>query len=162
MKIRRITAVFFGILAAAWAGVLFFFSGQSGVDSSSLSLELARIIVGWFPSLGGPADFEPLLRKLAHFGIFAIEGFLAGTSLICALGYIKGSVLSILLCTVMAVANEYHQTFSENRSCTVKDMLIDSGGALLGVIVSAAVIAAVEGIYRERLRKKRRLSGHAK
>ena len=156
MKTRRITAVVFGILAIAWASVLFFFSGQSGVDSSSLSLSLARIIVGWFPALGGPADFEPLLRKIAHFGIFAAEGFFAGTALICALGYIKGSVLAAVICALLAVANEYHQTFSVNRSCEVRDMLIDSCGALTGVIVSAAAVAVVMGISRTKQRKNSR------
>ena len=156
MKARRNAAVVFGILAAAWAGVLFFFSGQSGVDSSSLSLRVASIIVRWFPVLGGPADFEPVLRKLAHFGIFAVEGFFAGTSLVCALGYLRGSLPAVALCGLMSVANEYHQTFSPDRSCEVRDMLIDTGGALLGVIVSAAAVALLTGT------SKRKRPGYSK
>ena len=148
MKRRRYTAIIFGILAVAWAGVLFFFSGQNGADSSSLSRKVACVIVRWFPCLGGPADFEPILRKIAHFGIFAVEGFFTGVSLISALGYIRGAALSFGICSLMAVANEYHQRFSAGRSCEIRDMLIDSGGALTGLTVSVAAVALFTHIYR--------------
>ena len=156
MKTSRKTAIIFGALAVAWAGVLFFFSGQNGVDSSSLSLRLARVMVRWFPALGGPADFHPVLRKIAHFGIFAVEGFFAGVSLICALGCIRGMALSLGACALIAVANEIHQLFSDGRACEVRDMLIDTSGAALGVIAAAAAVALAVRIAK---RKTPRVSG---
>ena len=154
MKKRRLTAIVFGIMAVAWAGLLFFFSGQSGADSSSLSREVARMIARWFPGLGmGPADIEPGLRKLAHFGIFAVEGFFAGTALTCALGYAKGAALSVGACVLMAVANEFHQRFSVGRSCEFRDMLIDSGGALLGVAAALLSVMIAENIIRKKSRR---------
>lgn len=156
MKKRRLIAILFGILALAWAGVLFFFSGQNAADSSSLSLDLARRMVKWFPFLGmGPADFEPILRKMAHFGIFAVEGFLTGTSLVNALGYGWGMGTAFGGCALMAVANEIHQMFSEGRSCEVRDMLIDSGGALTGVLVAALVSVIFRAAFGKRHRPKR-------
>ena len=35
--------------------------------------------------------------------------------------------------TALAAGNELHQMFSEGRSCEGRDMLIDTGGALLGI-----------------------------
>ena len=141
MKKHKTAAIIFGILALAWVYVLFFFSGQSGVDSGSLSRELARRIVKWFPGLGmGPADLEPRLRKIAHFGIFAVEGFLLSMSLVCAKGYAKGAVLTALICIPMAVANEFHQRFSVGRSCEFRDMMIDSFGALTGIAAALALL----------------------
>ena len=153
MEKRRLVAIISGMLAVAWAGVLFFFSGQSGVDSSSLSLEAARMIVRWFPGLNmGPADLEPILRKIAHFGIFAAEGFLTGLSLINILGYVKGMVLSFSVCALMAIANELHQLLSPERSCEIRDMIIDSGGALTGVIFAAAVIVVINCFTKQKTR----------
>ena len=151
MKKHKTAAVIFGILALAWVYVLFFFSGQSGADSGSLSRELACRIVKWFPGLGmGPADLEPKLRKIAHFGIFAVEGFLLSVSLICATGYAKGAVLSALICIPMAAANEFHQRFSVGRSCEFRDMIIDSGGALTGIAAALATLWIIGCIARHR------------
>lgn len=157
MKRRRYTAIIFGILAVIWACVLFFFSGQNGTDSSTLSRKLACIIVKWFPALGGPADFEPLLRKLAHFGIFAVEGFLLGFSAISLLGYARGAVISFGICAMMAVANEYHQLFSGGRSCEFRDMIIDSCGALTGVIAAAVMTAIIVTAVKHRKNQNGRL-----
>jgi len=157
MKKHRYAAIIFGILAVAWAGVLFFFSGQNGADSGALSRRVACMIVRWFPRLGGPADIEPMLRKIAHFSIFAVEGFLTGVSMICVLGYIRGMALSAGVCALMAMANEYHQMFAAGRSCEVRDMLVDSAGALLGIIVSAMAIALCTWICKTKIEKTSRV-----
>ena len=160
MKKRRLVAIVFGILALGWTGTLFFFSGQNAVDSSSLSRKLARLIIEWFPALGmGPADLEPILRKIAHFGIFALEGFLTGIALINALGYGKGMALSFAVCTVMAVGNELHQLFSVGRSCEVRDMFIDAGGALTGILFAAVLIAVFSYFSRRKRKNDHRIAG---
>jgi len=142
MRKRRYTALLFGILAVAWVGVMFFFSGQSAANSSQLSLKVTRLIFEWFPDMGmGPADFEPILRKIAHFIVFAIEGFLLSFALIGFLGRGRGALVAVGLCALLAVADEYHQTFSIDRSCEFRDMLIDLGGAVTGIAAAVAVVA---------------------
>ena len=72
----KIAAVY-GVLSAAWIGVLFFFSGQSGEESGRLSERLTRWLFGAFIERGADAaQLEHLLRKAAHFSIFAVAGFL--------------------------------------------------------------------------------------
>lgn len=157
MKRRKTAALCFGLLAAGWVAVLFYFSGQNSVDSDSLSLSVARRFVAWFPQIGMTAEeFNPILRKLAHMGIFALEGFWLALCLMNALRPGTGASLSMALCVLMAAANEYHQTFSEGRTCQVRDVLIDSGGALLGIAVGALLIAFARRRGRKRIAARKR------
>ena len=142
MNRRRYAAVFFGVLAVLWLGVLFFFSGQSGVDSRELSMKVARRLLEWFPWIGMTVrQFNPILRKIAHAGVFGVEGALSGLCLLNALPMGWGCGLSVAMCAIVATANEYHQTFSQGRSAEIQDALIDFGGALLGIAVATALIA---------------------
>jgi len=136
-------AVCFGIAALLWVGVLFFFSGQSGEESGALSGSVTELLFGWLIDLGADARMlELLLRKGAHMTIFAIEGFLMGMSLLHAMRRRSALAATAAGCAVMAVLNELHQLTSAGRSCSVIDMLIDSSGALLGLLASAAVLHA--------------------
>jgi VanZ family protein len=42
-------------------------------------------------------------------------------------------------CLFVAVTDEFHQTFVASRSASVRDILIDSGGAILGLLISAGL-----------------------
>lgn len=157
MNQRKKAATIFGILALAWIAVLFYFSGQDGVTSEHLSLRFAEKISKWFPWLAMDAvALNPILRKLAHVAIFAVEGFLMGLCLMNAMRCGRGAVLSITLCAMMAAANEYHQTFAGGRSCSLRDILIDSAGALLGIAVAALLIAIARhaGSHKKALQRE--------
>ena len=79
MNRRKRAALVFGVLAVAWIGVLFYFSGQSGAESGGLSLKLAKKLMEWFPTIPMPLDdFHHVLRKLAHMGIFGVQGLFTG------------------------------------------------------------------------------------
>lgn len=143
MKKHKFAAFIFGVLALGWAGLLFYFSGQNGTDSTSISMKVARLLVEWFPGIIGMSAeaFNPILRKIAHFGIFAVEGVFTGLCLMNALPMGKGLLLSCGICILMAGANEYHQTFIEGRAGQLRDVFIDSAGALTGVFAAAALMA---------------------
>ena len=145
-------SIFFWIAAAAWCGVLFYFSGQNGAESSELSMRVARFVLRVFPFLPlSAADLNPILRDIAHFGVFAAEGLLLGAAMMTALPErAVGGLLSAMSCAIVAVLNEYHQSFVDGRACEVKDMLIDSGGALTGVLLSALILHLAFRIVRRR------------
>jgi VanZ family protein len=44
-----------------------------------------------------------------------------------------GTVL--LGCALFAVSDEFHQTFVKSRTPSVRDVLLDVGGALLGLLI---------------------------
>ena len=149
-------SVFFWIAAAVWCGVLFYFSGQSGAESSKLSLRVTRFVLRMLPFLPyAESELNNILRDIAHFGIFAVEGFLLGSAMMTLLPErALGGALSVLICAIVAVLNEYHQSFTEGRACEVKDMLIDSGGALAGVLFAALLLALAFRIARRRGRAR--------
>jgi len=41
-------------------------------------------------------------------------------------------------CVFVATTDELHQSFVKSRSASVRDVLIDSGGAISGVLIGAA------------------------
>lgn len=137
-----VAPVLLWLAAIAWVAVLFFFSGQSGAESGDLSMRVSRLVVRLFPFLPWTAEaINPVLRKIAHFSIFGVEGFLLCAALVCTLRARRGlgAALAFGLSAAMAALNEYHQSFAVDRSCELRDVLIDSGGALMGVL--AALIA---------------------
>lgn len=140
------------VFALAWAAMLFFFSGQNANESGRLSLKVTEYVMKLFPSLPFELDqVHIFVRKTAHFCIFALEGFLLGLAMMKTLPERwLGGALAILSCAVVAVLNEYHQSFSVGRSCEVRDMIIDSCGALLGVLVGALLLYLIDRISRRK------------
>lgn len=151
-KSARVGTILLWIAALAWAAVMFFFSGQNANESGRLSLKVTEYVMRIFPSL--PFELDQVhffVRKAAHFSIFALEGFLLGLAMMNTVPERwLGSVLAIISCAVVAVLNEYHQSFSEGRSCEVRDMGIDSAGALMGVLVAALLLYIISRISRRK------------
>ena len=143
-KHDRRNAAIYGLLAALWVGVLFFFSGQSGEESGALSSGLTQLLFGWMIDRGADAErLEFLLRKAAHMGIFAVEGFLLAMALGSALRKSRAALWSLPICAVLAVANELHQRLPGGRTSSAADVLIDSFGALIGVLLAAVLLHAL-------------------
>lgn len=140
------------IAAVGWIAVLFFFSGQTSAESNALSMRVLNFILRLLPAINCPtATLHLVLRKVAHFSIFAVEGFLMGLAMMSALNRIAaGGGLTALACGAMAALNEYHQSFSEGRSCEFRDMLIDSCGAITGVLVAGLVCHCMRRRVRRR------------
>ena len=141
-KRKALRLILFWALAVGWIAVLFFFSGQNAADSSALSGWFVDFVRKLFPFNRIPADqLTYVVRKLAHFCIFALEGFLLCLATAESFQDVSvGAVLSVIACTALAAANELHQMFFEGRSCEGRDMLIDAGGALLGIAVAALLL----------------------
>ena len=136
-------AIIYGACAAVWIGVLFFFSGQTGSESGKLSEKVTRIFFGWLIDRG--ADFGTVhlvVRKLAHAGIFAVEGWLLGSALLRCMRVKPAAALTAVVCAGIAGLNELHQLVRPDRSAEFRDVLIDTGGALAGLAFAVAVLHA--------------------
>ena len=59
-----------------------------------------------------------------------------GTSLSLQMSTLCGVIL--LGCALFAASDEYHQTFVKSRTPSVRDVLLDVGGALLGLLIAAS------------------------
>ncbi len=76
------------------------------------------------------SDF--ILKKLAHFSEYFILNFLISRALIKTtnLSLKKSLVLAFVVSVLYAVSDEYHQSFVPGREPRIRDIIIDSFGAL--------------------------------
>ena len=49
-------------------------------------------------------------------------------------------IISLIICIVYAITDEVHQLFVFERSGEVRDVLIDSAGSLLGILLTSGTL----------------------
>ncbi len=138
-----------------WMLLIFLFSAQDGSLSSSVSEGFAaRLFSIIYPKFNAMSQSEQLLflesvmlpvRKLAHFTLYFILGLIASGLFITIKnrGILLKSAVSWFFCVLYAVSDEIHQYFVPERACALKDVVIDSAGALLAVGVFTAAICFI-------------------
>lgn len=104
---------------------------------------------------GDAGLIEFLLRKAAHFSVF----FVLGALLVKAVARLRLSAWLILLfawvlANTVAVYDEFHQSLTPERTALVQDVVLDSVGALCGILI----IGGVYLVFRKR--KKRNRNGY--
>jgi VanZ family protein len=83
-----------------------------------------------------------VIRHCAHVGEYMILALLMwralrrGTSVSMQMSTLCGVIL--LGCALFAASDEYHQTFVKSRTPSVRDVLLDTGGASLGLLIAAS------------------------
>lgn len=146
---KRYMKIIFICLTFLWMAVIFYFSHQTGAKSSNVSGKITETIVNWFV-----VDFDSLplnekdalletygyiIRKMGHFTEFAVLSlclFLAFMTFTDREYVIYPSVLGLSI--LYAISDEFHQSFISARVPALKDVLIDSFGAmtmLLGIAI---------------------------
>ena len=96
----------------AWAAVIFAFSSVPGLNS-------------------GLGTWDTILRKGAHVAEYALLWWLWWR----ALGY-RGMALPALIAIAYAVTDELHPTTVDGRHGSPVDVLIDSAGVALAILVA--------------------------
>ena len=147
--------LFLMMLAIAFFAI-FNFSSQDGLTSGSLSLRVTNFIVKVFSKVKN-MDMElrlhyievlhPIVRKLAHFGIYTVVGF-SIMGFWCTFN-IKNKyklLWSSLIGIGYSVTDEIHQIFTPGRSARLFDVMIDSIGVLTGIFVMILLILLFEAI----------------
>mgnify|MGYP001029496769 FL=1 len=151
-----------GIVALFWMCVIFAFSGQEKEESGAVSESFSYRIVRSADSLLGLnwnderlheiADtIEGYVRKAAHMVEFGILSVL----LYIWMGNRPFSVrkrifFSSLIAALYAASDETHQLFVAGRSGRISDVMIDSAGAILGVLVFAGVEKCIIFLWNRR------------
>ena len=125
-------------------GVIFAFSAKTATKSMEESDAVVDIVMGLAQEGkdAQPSDREKLyemlvviVRKGAHMAEYAVLCMLAALHLTTwKLPYRKLAISSVLFAAFYAATDEFHQLFVEGRSGEVKDVLIDSAGAVLGIL----------------------------
>jgi len=148
------------VLTLLWAAIIFGFSAQPAEDSGGLSLSITTCIVESLSGIGDwdlteQADMTKLLhhaiRKLAHFGIYAVLGVLL-SALLASYGVMNRQAFcrAFPIGFLYAVSDEIHQYFVPGRSCEITDVCIDSAGVAAGCLFLFAVLRY---LYHRKVKK---------
>jgi VanZ family protein len=122
---------------ALWLASIFFASTE--VLSSEHTSRFLTPFLQWIaPGISEPtvAQIHFLIRKLAHLTEYAIlAGLLLRALRRSTPGSRRAVAIAIVATVLIAIADEYHQSFVPSRTPTLGDVAIDSAGALLGVLL---------------------------
>lgn len=135
---RRFAMLVSIALTVAMLYAIWQFSAQNSSETSALSGKLAWKVTSVAEKVLGRdlnvLKVEALLRKMAHFGVFMALGFgLAG--IFVWQRRIPVPVIVIMLGMICAVLDEFHQSFTPGRNPSGFDVLIDTAGVCVGMIV---------------------------
>lgn len=158
VKLSRSTVVW-GLLTLMCMVLIFCFSLDNAEISARKSGEvtesIVKVVVDDYSELPEKKQMSimdkahHIVRKTAHFVIYTMLGFFAS----CTVGkrglFGKGSLATLIFCFLYACIDELHQYFVPGRSCMFTDVLIDTSGAMLGIIVSV-VCMNVFGLISKR------------
>lgn len=158
--------IVFLLLTIAVMCIIFWFSSQNAEESSESSSKLTEVAVRIIdkdytkrsPSrqneLFEMASF--IVRKLAHFTIYTALGFCASMTVGKRKLFTLKSLCVIVFGFLYALSDELHQIISDGRSCEFRDMMIDTGGATLGMLISLIVMLIAAKIISKRQNKSLR------
>lgn len=154
------------VAVVLWMGVIFSFSAQNGTESKQTSggvVQLvAKIITPNFDELTEAQKEEvcnnlsEFVRTAAHFCSFAVLGFLSLTALLTYKLKTQYKALSAWGFSVLySVSDELHQYFIPDRACQLIDIIVDSLGALTGVLALVLLCFIIKKCRKEKKNGKK-------
>lgn len=122
--------------------LIFYFSSQKATESKKTSSRFIIKIVKAIDINDSLSEKEieniaeslsVLVRKTAHFSIYALLGVLAALLLYQYRIYgLRQFLFALIFCFLYACSDEIHQLFVEGRSGEIKDVLLDTFGGAFG------------------------------
>lgn len=123
-----------------WMGLIFFMSTDTG--SAAHTSRILEPLLRWLnpqisPAAIGQAHF--FVRKCGHLSEYAMLAILCWRALMRFQAAkpggqaMKCAALAFLIAVVYAASDEFHQSFIPTRGPSVRDVMIDSCGALIGL-----------------------------
>ena len=152
----------FIVLTLAVMILIFIFSAQDADESSKTSSRFTKYAVRIFYSdydnqtpevqkeMWDKTSF--MIRKAAHFSIYTLLGLCASFAAGKRKLFTLKSLGVVLFGFTYAASDEFHQRFVKGRSCEFRDMMIDTGGATAGMLISLVIMGIIALIVRKRRR----------
>ena len=130
----------FLVLTLVWMMFIFYLSHQPATVSASQSGGFMNMLTK-LPIIGGLLDelmklsfAEFLIRKSAHMFLYFVLAILIYMSISKGNSY-RYYILAFVLSAMYACSDEIHQLFIVGRSGEIRDVLVDSTGALIGLLL---------------------------
>lgn len=125
-----------------WMVLIFNLSSQVAEQSNQLSTGITEAIVKTIEKIAPNVEFDisgfnHIVRKNAHFFAYLVLGILVLNAFRRneIYGY-KNVILAIIVCILYAASDETHQLFVPGRGGQVRDVIIDSTGAGVGIVIN--------------------------
>lgn len=129
-KNRFACIVFSWILVLIILCFIFGLSAQNAEDSKELSDSFVHRLLDWLNiNIDGEA-----LREIAHMLEFTSLSFSFFNAIYNTWEMRRAYLISLVLTVVCAFCDEIHQIFVPGRAFQISDILIDSIGAIVGVV----------------------------
>lgn len=131
------------LMIVLWLGVIFSFSSKNGTQSSKSSGRVTKAVISvCYPAYDTLSEkhqekifgnFNFFIRKAAHFMEYFMLSVLV-TSLIMTFDKkdFSAIIFAAIICAALAAGDEVHQGFVSGRNPAVKDVVIDTFGAVSG------------------------------
>lgn len=165
MKIH-IKRVVFLVLIILNCITIFYFSHQIANNSSKQSSRVVEIVSNIVPFIKNMQEpnktilkegiLSTIIRKTAHFSIYAMLGIFTINFVVTISNknIHKNIIYTILFCFIYAITDEFHQSFIPGRSAEIRDVLIDTLGALTGILVVIVITKLLTKIKKLKYAKK--------
>jgi VanZ family protein len=131
-----------------WLGVIFF--GSTDLMSAEHTSRFIVPFLRWLKPDISPetlASIHFIVRKCAHVSEYAVLALLLFRAAICVTNLKRSPRIfyaSVWIgCVFVAATDELHQAFVASRGASANDVMVDSAGALLGLLI--AVVFARKG-----------------
>lgn len=151
---KAIKIIFLLALAAGWMVCIFKLSGMNSKNSNGKSTDVISLfiedtldITNDYGITNSHPDSDKLahasqlinapMRKVIHASVYFVLAFFAMTLLNVIFDhkyYIVSFILAFIICVCFAISDEFHQTFVDGRTGQPLDVIIDSVGAVVGLL----------------------------
>ena len=125
--------------------IIFGFSSQDGEKSGNISKKITEEIITRIPQIQEKEQnereaitlrIEKVIRKIAHFSIYTAVGLLLMALLSTFEMKEKNRIImSLIIGIIYASSDEIHQSFVPERSPMITDVMIDTMGVMLGILI---------------------------
>ena len=126
------------LLPLLWMAIIFMLSHQSASISSGQSGVFVEQLRHIAPSVDQQL-LTFLVRKGAHIFTYFVLGILTFNALwrvdLSKFKFNSPAILSIIVCALYAASDEFHQLFVSGRSGEIRDIIINSCAATVGVFI---------------------------
>lgn len=128
--------------------LIFSFSSQPAKKSESLSDNVTLVVIDITAKLTNQdisrnkqekliKQLRFYIRKTAHFSLYFVLGVLI-FNLLKKYSINKQVLFSLIICFLYACSDEVHQYFVMNRTAKLFDVLVDTLGSLIGILICLA------------------------
>jgi VanZ family protein len=128
--------------AVIWLGVIFL--GSTDLMSAEHTSRFIVPFLRWLNPDISPvrlASIHLIVRKCAHLGEYAVLALLLLRAAIFMTNLKRSPAILYVsvwgACLFVAATDEFHQIFVVSRGASATDIMIDSGGAILGLLIGA-------------------------